>query len=655
MMSAVFLLIAGVLVGYAIAFPLRGDSDTVAGELRALREQNEDLELALTQQRDAYARLERRDRERNADWLELQASARRMEAALEKQCEPTAQAQLTSLQQTAEQARVEAAQERQRRSAAEERCAAQDQALGELRATADDYRDLQAKYNALREELVQKQERLQRADEEHAKIAATLTERETAIRSMSQGTADSATAQMEMSQKIQTLEAALLHQDQRLDTLEEQKLQALDQLEVERAQRLSVEELLECRERALADLLQDASLLEERDLEVTNLSQRLRDSEATLESRDAELAQVQQQVQQLTERQAAWNEEVESHRRAFDTVERQRNKMHEERDRIAIRLKQQEEQMARMQHRLDTLSDLETRATHDANQRWQAQHDVQQLTVRLQRTTLERDEAYTQVAAVQDCLEETERRLHQAESQQQQLRQQREELWKSLREQEERRLATSDSLAQQSQRVTSLSDQISQLSPLREQVATLRRRLLGRDQQLEALRGQAEEMEQLKVNLSALRESLDAAYRGGSLAEQELKQLVDAQEQQQRLMTQYRNERDRALAELRTLKVELSHLQLETTPAGAEDHPVLGRIYHTPPEQRDDLKQISGIAQVLEARLNELGIYTYAQIMNWQQTQIDEFSKLLSFPDRIAREGWVAQARELHQQHRRAA
>ncbi len=83
---------------------------------------------------------------------------------------------------------------------------------------------------------------------------------------------------------------------------------------------------------------------------------------------------------------------------------------------------------------------------------------------------------------------------------------------------------------------------------------------------------------------------------------------------------------------------------------------VRGNVYVEPPQFRDDLKKISGIAHVLERRLNEYGIYTYKQIMEWDKTAIDEFSHLLAFPDRIERDDWLGQARQFYfQAQKRAA
>ncbi len=73
----------------------------------------------------------------------------------------------------------------------------------------------------------------------------------------------------------------------------------------------------------------------------------------------------------------------------------------------------------------------------------------------------------------------------------------------------------------------------------------------------------------------------------------------------------------------------------------------LGLIYKSRPEESDDLTVLKGVAPTLEQRLQTLGVYTYEQIAGWTQDQVREFSSRLSFKDRIQREQWVEQAREL--------
>ena len=68
------------------------------------------------------------------------------------------------------------------------------------------------------------------------------------------------------------------------------------------------------------------------------------------------------------------------------------------------------------------------------------------------------------------------------------------------------------------------------------------------------------------------------------------------------------------------------------------------------PGSPDDLKLIVGVGPMLERMLQQLGVTTYRQIARWSERDIDEYdAKLPEFPGRIRRDGWVTQARELHQ------
>ena len=81
----------------------------------------------------------------------------------------------------------------------------------------------------------------------------------------------------------------------------------------------------------------------------------------------------------------------------------------------------------------------------------------------------------------------------------------------------------------------------------------------------------------------------------------------------------------------------------EEKPASTGDR---GRVYESAPEQVDDLKKLSGVCPALEEKLNGFGIYTFAQIAEWSQENIDTFDDLLSFKGRIERDNWLEQAKE---------
>ncbi len=78
-----------------------------------------------------------------------------------------------------------------------------------------------------------------------------------------------------------------------------------------------------------------------------------------------------------------------------------------------------------------------------------------------------------------------------------------------------------------------------------------------------------------------------------------------------------------------------------------EEDATLGWVYREPPEDVDDLTRIKGVTSAFQTRLNQLGVYTFHQISQWQEKQIKAFSSRLAFKDRIDRESWVEQARDL--------
>lgn len=79
---------------------------------------------------------------------------------------------------------------------------------------------------------------------------------------------------------------------------------------------------------------------------------------------------------------------------------------------------------------------------------------------------------------------------------------------------------------------------------------------------------------------------------------------------------------------------------VEVTPE-AEDSPEAA-------DGRDDLQRIKGVGPAIEKTLNELGIFSFRQIADMSEYDIDRVArKLKGFHSRIYREDWIGQAREL--------
>ena len=66
---------------------------------------------------------------------------------------------------------------------------------------------------------------------------------------------------------------------------------------------------------------------------------------------------------------------------------------------------------------------------------------------------------------------------------------------------------------------------------------------------------------------------------------------------------------------------------------------------------RDDLQQIKGVGPAIEKTLNEMGIFSYQQIADMSEYDIDRIARRLKgFRTRIYREDWIGQARDLRDQ-----
>lgn len=65
------------------------------------------------------------------------------------------------------------------------------------------------------------------------------------------------------------------------------------------------------------------------------------------------------------------------------------------------------------------------------------------------------------------------------------------------------------------------------------------------------------------------------------------------------------------------------------------------------PAEPDDLLKLKGVGPKILKLLNDLGIYSFAQIAAWTPDQISWIESKLDFKGRVTREDWVAQAKKL--------
>ena len=65
-------------------------------------------------------------------------------------------------------------------------------------------------------------------------------------------------------------------------------------------------------------------------------------------------------------------------------------------------------------------------------------------------------------------------------------------------------------------------------------------------------------------------------------------------------------------------------------------------------DQKDDLKEISGVGPVYEEKLNSIGIFTFEQVSKLTPESIKAIEELTKyFPGKIEREDWISQAKNL--------
>jgi hypothetical protein len=74
----------------------------------------------------------------------------------------------------------------------------------------------------------------------------------------------------------------------------------------------------------------------------------------------------------------------------------------------------------------------------------------------------------------------------------------------------------------------------------------------------------------------------------------------------------------------------------------------LGIRYAERPDRWDDLTLMRGVAEITQHKLHDCGIYTFKQIAVWDDHNSREVGHDTHTGERITRERWVQQARDLH-------
>jgi len=84
---------------------------------------------------------------------------------------------------------------------------------------------------------------------------------------------------------------------------------------------------------------------------------------------------------------------------------------------------------------------------------------------------------------------------------------------------------------------------------------------------------------------------------------------------------------------------------VKTVPADTHEGLNFSRIGIASLQNKDDLQLIKGIGTSIEENLNNIGIFTFKQISNFNSKDLVKVTELIKFfPGRIERDDWVGQA-----------
>ena len=185
----------------------------------------------------------------------------------------------------------------------------------------------------------------------------------------------------------------------------------------------------------------------------------------------------------------------------------------------------------------------------------------------------------------------------------------------------------------------------------------LEQQLRDRFAEIESLRAQVARMEPLATELDAARtesgQLLAQVERLDGLAEQRRREKDAMQGRVKELTGQVSDSRppNRRSARCPVRSPTSGAAAMELRARNAELLILRARVHELekrPKPGPDDLKRIKGIGPTLERLLHSLGVRTYAEIAGWDEAAVARMdARLEEFKGRIAREGWVDQARSL--------
>jgi predicted flap endonuclease-1-like 5' DNA nuclease/predicted nucleic acid-binding Zn-ribbon protein len=558
---------------------------------------------------------------------------------------------------------------------------------------------LKQEYVSLETGLKSTNDQLKRAE---AEIAKAKSQRDVAIQESSDAAKDLAVLQKEAEtlreqvrtyeQKLETSQSALTSTQQQLARVTEQRDQSMELEKATGVVASGLEKRLDNQESTIHMLRQS------QDDALENLKHELK-IRTELESKfDARIQAVRDDAEKAREE---YETQLASLREEKDSIKTDHESKHE------TQLKELREQLSRQAsqyaaHSRDLRDQLALQRKELDSERNRVTSESQAMASRLMSTEsqftdrikqLETESStYTESIVKLDAKrEQLEKELETARSQMQmQLKQDSETIGELQRERNDLRTE----LDQLHESIAPLQEQLdahhafaTELDLSQARIVDLERALGQRDQEAKRLHAQANELERLRQRYQDAKDrqekvqcQLDEMVSRQIARESERsKDIARIHELEAQLavsletIDDLRKERAMVLATLAEKHqarepdatiISFTQAMEETKPVVEEDYDPeyggrtrrdanRGIVFTEAPETCDDLKRISGIAEVLEKRLNDFGIYTFRQVMEWKPLEIEEFSRLLAFRDRIDRDDWQGQARFFYNQKRK--
>lgn len=646
LVTGLFLVIAGILVGYFLWFR---DRTQEAVTLRKLRDEIDDLQKSLERQKAsaADAASELTIREGKLQLLEQLRQDMLSERQQFQQSRIELETQLVSQQKQLEAFQEQHRQEsEQRQQLAEQRTAEKEQALAFQLATENRWRE---ESRQLQTELAARHADVHHLARQNEQRSCELEEAKSTIRDLREELESQRSLRETAFANVNGLEKDYI-------SLETSLRNQTELLQESRSQTAVAESAREIAERSLTDLrnqIKDQKLLLE-----------------NLEKARAEASQAQQECNQLREQFDALSQHCEQLRsqaaHAQQAIDKANNdslvlatRSHNQASTIRYLQRHVEEyqaslragqagQLAAEQALVDSRQQLESQAQD--SRRLESLNE--ELAAQAQQQEKELIRSHSVVRQLeQNLLQKITENGHYEK----QLRQLGEERVRQAKKMEVLEASTSQQLAKIRLRVEQLQQEAMQHQA---RITTLMRER----KELRILIGEFEEQQEESEHLLELQRTeiqtrlqltiaqRDQAFEKANRGRQEIEQLKEVVASQQL-----------TIAELQSLSADVvtfsAQQEVEDAARGGKTRIDIwrGRIFTVPPQSRDDLKRIDGIDDTLERRLNECGVYTYLQIAEWDEAVVKEFSRLLGCAEQIERDHWLEQAKTLQAQTRRHA